>query len=145
MSGKLDDVCCLVAPFKCRPRYHRSCCIRWLASTFLTTVVRFGVMMTSSKGNISALLTIYAGNSPVPGEFPAQRPVTRSFGVFFDMRLNKRLSKQSRGWWFETPSRSLSRQCNGNLLDDWWFQIPPFWPNDVIEYGSGNLAPFPVL
>ena len=30
----------------------------------------------------SALLAICAGNSPVPGEFPAQRPVTRSFGVF---------------------------------------------------------------
>ena len=42
----------------------------------------------------SALLAICAGNSPVTGEFPAQRPVTRSFGVFFDLRLNKRLSKQ---------------------------------------------------
>ena len=40
------------------------------------------------------LLTICAGNSPVTGEFPAQRPVTRSFDVFFDQRLNKRLSKQ---------------------------------------------------
>ena len=40
----------------------------------------------------SALLAICAGNSPVPGEFPAQRPVTRSFDVFFDLRLNKRLS-----------------------------------------------------
>ena len=35
-----------------------------------------------------------AGNSPVAGEFPAQKPVTRSFDVFFDLRLNKRLSKQ---------------------------------------------------
>ena len=43
----------------------------------------------------SALLVICAGNSPVPGEFPAQRPVTRSFDVFFDLRLNKWLSKQS--------------------------------------------------
>ena len=43
----------------------------------------------------SALLAICAGNSPVPGEFPAQRPVARSFEVFFDLRLNKRLSKQS--------------------------------------------------
>ena len=34
-----------------------------------------------------------------------QRPVTRSFDVFFDLRLNKRLRKQSWGWWFETPSR----------------------------------------
>ena len=41
----------------------------------------------------SALLAICAGNSPVPGEFRTQRPVTRSLGVFFDLRLNKRLSK----------------------------------------------------
>ena len=60
----------------------------------------------------SALLAICAGNSPVPGEFPAQRPVTRSFDVFFDMRLNKRLSKQWWGWWFETLSRQLWRHCN---------------------------------
>ena len=37
----------------------------------------------------SALLAICAGNSPVPGEFPAQRPVTLSFDVFFDQRLSK--------------------------------------------------------
>ena len=43
----------------------------------------------------SALLVICAGNSPVTGEFPAQRPVTQSFYIFFDLRLNKRLSKQS--------------------------------------------------
>ena len=60
----------------------------------------------------SALLAICAGNSPVPGEFSAQRPVTRSFDVFFGLRLNKRLSKQSWGWWFETLSRPLWRHCN---------------------------------
>ena len=53
----------------------------------------------------SALLTLCAGNSPVTGEFPSQRIVTQSFDVFFGLRLKKRLSKQSRGWWFETPSR----------------------------------------
>ena len=53
------------------------------------------------------------GISPVSGEFPAQRPVTRSFDVFFDLYLNKRLSKQSWGWWFETPSRPLWRHFNG--------------------------------
>ena len=47
-----------------------------------------------------------------PGEFPAQWPVTRSFDVFFDLRLNKRLSKQPWGWWFQTPSWSLWHQCN---------------------------------
>ena len=60
-----------------------------------------------------ALLAICAGNSPASGEFPTQRPVTRSFDVFFDLRLNKRLSKQSWGWWFETLSRPSWRQCNG--------------------------------
>ena len=60
----------------------------------------------------SALLAICAGNSPVPGEFPAQRPVTRSFDAFFDLRLNKRLNKQSWGWWFETLSRPLWRHRN---------------------------------
>ena len=52
----------------------------------------------------SALLAICAGNSPVLSEFPAQRPVTRSFEVFFDLRLNKRLSKQSWRWCFEMLS-----------------------------------------
>ena len=60
----------------------------------------------------SALLATCAGNSPVPGEFPTQRPVTRSFDVFFDLCPNKRLSKQSWGWWFETPFGSLWRHSN---------------------------------
>ena len=64
----------------------------------------------------SALLAICAGNSPVPTEFPGQRPVTRSFGVFFDLRLNKRLSKQSWGWWFETLPRPLWRHSNVNYV-----------------------------
>ena len=64
----------------------------------------------------SALLAICAGNSPVPGEFPAQRPVTRSFDIFFDLCPNKRLSKQWWGWWFETPSCSLWRQCNDCVI-----------------------------
>ena len=62
--------------------------------------------------HFSALLAICAANSPVTGEFPPQRPVTRSFNVFFALRLNKRLSKQSWGWWFETPSRPLWRHYN---------------------------------
>ena len=69
-------------------------------------------MMTSSNGNIFRILAICAGNSPVPGEFPAQRPVTRSFDVFFDLRPNKRLSKQPWGWWFGTLSCSIWRHCN---------------------------------
>ena len=60
----------------------------------------------------SALLAFCAGNSLVPGEFPAQRPVTRSFDVFFDLRPNKQLSKQWWGWWFETSSCPLWRHRN---------------------------------
>ena len=60
----------------------------------------------------SVLLAICAGNSPVPGEFPTQRPVALNFDVYFDLHPNKRLSKQSWCWWFETPSRPLWRHRN---------------------------------
>ena len=60
----------------------------------------------------SALLAICMGNSQGTDEFSTQRPVTLSFDVFFDLHLNKRLSKQHWGWWFETPSRTSWRHCN---------------------------------
>ena len=95
----------------------------------------------------SALLAICAGNSPVPGEFPTQRPVMRSFDVYFDLRPNKRLSKQSWGWWFETPSRPLWRYRNGNgkiphithlLL---WTDSHLLDPQtEVWSFGHGTLA-----
>ena len=86
---------------------HRICA--WFCGVLLGF---FGTMMTSSNGNFSALLTLCAGNSQVTGEFPTQRTVTRSFGIFFDLRLNKRLSKQSWGWWFATTLRSWWRHSN---------------------------------
>ena len=64
---------------------------------------------------------------PLCGEFtgdrwiPRKKPMTHSFDVFFDLCLNKWLSKQSRGWWFETPSRSLWRHCNAT---DWKMGFP---------------------
>ena len=76
------------------------------------------IMMTSSNGNIFRVTGPLCGEFTGPGEFPTQRPVTRSFDVFFDVRLNKRLSKQPWGWWFETPSWSLWRQCN--VTKQWW-------------------------
>ena len=60
-----------------------------------------------------ALLAIRAGNSPVTGEFHAQRLVTRSVDASCDLHMNERLSKQPWGWWFETPSRPLWRHSNG--------------------------------
>ena len=68
--------------------------------------------MTSSNGNIFRVTGHLCGNSPVTGEFPTQGPVTRSFDVFFHLRLNKRLSIQSWGWWFETLLRPLWRHSN---------------------------------
>ena len=67
----------------------------------------------------SVLFALCEGNSPVTGVFPSQRPVMRNFDGFLDMRLNKRLSKRSSGWWFETPSRLLWRDCNGNFSRIW--------------------------
>ena len=73
-------------------------------------------MMMYSNANISALLDLCVGNSPITGESPSQRPVTRSFEASFDLRLSTRLSKQSRRRWFETPSRSLWRHSNVWIL-----------------------------
>ena len=83
-------------------------------------------MMTSSNRTFSALLAFCAVNSPITGDFPSQRPVTRSFDVFFDLRLNKCLSKQSRRRWFGRPSRS------------WWRRVNVFW--EMIENPSMRLC-----
>ena len=64
------------------------------------------------------LLALCAGNSPVTGEFPSQRPVMWSFDIFFDLSFNKRLSTQLRGWWFGMPSCSLWRPCNAESVYD---------------------------
>ena len=71
-------------------------------------------MMTSSNGNIFRVTGRLCEEFTGDRWFPSQRPVTRSFDIFFDLRLNKRLSKQSWGWWFKTPSHPLWRHCNGN-------------------------------
>ena len=78
-------------------------------------------MMTSSNGNIFRVTGNLCGEFT---GFPAQRPVTRSFDVFSELRLNKRLSKQSWGWWFETLSCSLWRQRNGIQSGEWIPEIP---------------------
>ena len=92
----------------------------------------------------SALLAICAGNSPVPGEFPSQRPVTRSFDVIFDLRLNKRLSKQPWGWWFETPSRSLWRHCNGQKQNQSYLKCAGFHTvvlNEILSLPPARINP----
>ena len=90
----------------------------------------------------SALLAICAGNSPVSGEFPAQRPVTRSFDVFFDLRMNERLNEHSWGWWLGTTSRPLWSQSN-----DGSHQISNQYGNWTIGWAVSRLhkiAPYNV-
>ena len=77
----------------------------------------------------SALLAICAGNSPVPREFPAQRPVTRGFDVFFDLCLNN-------GWVNNREAGDLRRhrvhddvivmECNfPTHIRDWYHEYFP--------------------
>ena len=90
-----------------------------LGLNMLTNRVAYFTWWRHQMETFSALLAICAGNSRVTGDFPAQRPVTRRFDVFFDLRLNKRLSKQSWDCWLETPSRLLWRHSNVRSWDGW--------------------------
>ena len=83
-------------------------------------------MMTSSNWNIYR----------VNGSFPSQRPVTRSFHIFFDLRLNRRFSKESRRRWFETPSRSLCHHRNGVKCITWYKYIYQYHQ----RYGSSEIV-----
>ena len=105
----------------------------------------------------SALLALCVGNSPVTGEFPIERPVTRSFGVFFDLRVNNRGAGDLRrhrahydviiiyainqceiSWWFRNKlqymfglSRRVTSQVPDNLSSSLW--------HDLIYYMDLNL------
>ena len=97
-------------------------------------------MMTSSNGNIFRVTGLCARNSPVTGEFLAQRPVTQSFDGFFDLRLNKQLNKQLWGWWFETLTRSLWRHCNADFSNR---RVKYY--NDVLWGMDSHWRPFYLL
>ena len=111
--------------FPQKPSHAKLWCFLWcLPEQAVDQILQLSVicdamtltMMTSSNGNIFRVTVpryweIHRSpvNSPRKGqcgEFPAQGAVTRI------CVLNKRLSKQSWGWWFETPPRSLWRNCN---------------------------------
>ena len=81
----------------------------------------------------SALIALGVGNSMVTGEFLAQRPMMRSFDVFFDLLLYTRLSKQSWDWWSDTPSCSLWRHCH--YIDS------ACWRLGSINRTHGNVIP----
>ena len=100
--------------FGCLPGAHS---IRWFF---------FHSMMTSSNGNIFRVIGPLCGEIIGHRWIPPQRPVTRSFDVFFDLRLNKRLSKLSRHRWFDMPSRLLWHHCIRRI----W---PPEGPRQTIR------------
>ena len=93
-------------------------------------------MITSSNGNIFRVTGPLCGE--FTDEFPSQRPVMQSFDVFFDLRLNKRLRKQSRGRWLEMPSYSLWRRCN----DHSWkiFKINTLLVGDLVMKRARTAA-----
>ena len=100
-----------------QPTTNREACVHFLSSVVMQSLldefIEPNTWWRHQMETLSALLAVCAGNSPVTGEFPAQRPVTLSFDCFFFyLRLNERLSKQWWGWWFETPSHPLWRYCN---------------------------------
>ena len=68
----------------------RTCC-HWMLAVRLYYCWMICCMMTSSNGNIFRVTGHLCGEFTVTGEFPAQRPLTRSFDIFFDLCLNKRL------------------------------------------------------
>ena len=113
-AGSHNASCVLFPTTSCAKNFN----VSTDKSTNLIASARFNVrhalktMMTSSNGNIFRVTGPLCGEFTGPGEFPAQRPVTQIFDVFFYLRLNKRLSKQPWGWWFETPSWSLWRHGN---------------------------------
>ena len=95
--------------------------------------------MTSWNGNIFRVTGHLCGEFTGLRWIPTQRPVTWSFDVFFDLCLNKRLSKQSWGWWFGTPSLPLWRQNDAIRLcslfvvravpyhKGWWVAVKFSW------------------
>ena len=121
MSRKFDYAisCCRDLPSQnCQFNYCEVAPIAAALHGTLSVKKTYYCMMTSSNGDILHV------TGHLYGEFTGLRwrgalmfqiPVTRSFDVFFDLRLNKRLSKQSWGWWFETLSCPLWRHCNGTI------------------------------
>ena len=104
------------------------------------------VLMNSSKWNIFRVTGPLRGVPLVTGEFLPQRPVARSFDVFFDLPLQQTVEQTMRRRWFETSWRSLWRHCNdlGNITMYWYFvyfsnliwckQLKSFYPSCPIPW-----------
>ena len=103
-------------------------------------IFRFpNLMMTSSNGNIFHVTGHLCGEFTGPRWIPAQRPVTRDFDVFFVLRPNKLLSKQSWGWCFETPSRYYDIIVMLFVCGEWW------WAGAGVGWGAAGLQDISVF
>ena len=99
---------------------------------FIIVLIIERIIMTSSNGNIFRVTGPLCGEFTGPGEFPSQRPVTRSFDVFFDQRMYKREAgdlRRHRGlydvivmWRLESPT------------------TPPFAPAMMYQHGLGYMV-----
>ena len=120
---------CVYMPWRLQDSASNQRCVHFSGQTYylaLTCPWQWTfAMITSSNGNILGV------TRPLCGEFTGHRwiPLTKAsnteLDVFFDLRLNKRLSKQSWGWWFEVPSRL--RHCNVPYHGMWMS-----WPRLVL-------------
>ena len=111
--------------FKVSSAKRRPFCLGLNVFTLLTSGIENGIfragsfMMTSSNGNIFRVTGYLCGEFTGPRWFPHTKASDAELWFFFDLRLNKRLSKQSWGWWFETLSPPLWRHCNvKNMVAD---------------------------
>ena len=107
------------------PHWANICVLDWIKYDYtpgpglifsgFSVMGHYYCMMTSSIGNIFRVTGHLCGEFTGHGWIPRTMASDASFDVFFDLRLNKWLSKQSWGWWFKTPSRPLWRHCNGSI------------------------------
>ena len=116
----------------------------WPFWAYEMSLISWILRKTSSNGNIFRVTGILRGEFTGHRWIPRTRPVTRSFDVFFDLRLNKRLSKQSRDRWSETPPRSLWRQSNDMTFTNWYNErsVRRHAGHKAFQAFYGDLHPF---
>ena len=96
-----------------------------------------------SNGNLFHITGPFWVNPLVIYGFPSQKPVMQCFDVFFDLCVNKWSSKQSKHWWFETPSNSLWGHWNAFLHTNCYILIQislKLAPRGLINNNSGLVG-----
>ena len=95
-------------------------------------------MMTSSNGSIFRVTGPLCGEFTGPRWIPRTKASDAELWCFFDLRQNKRLSKQWWGWWFETTSSPLWRNCNDLMWFEWACETSPLV--DDLSHDMRNLT-----